>query len=185
MSIPGSAAGTDGVAGTDGLVQVTYRKYDGTLHWNLRMRRLGEDEHGVWLGLPANSVMRKGHNPEVPIPEAHVLLFPTGAWWTATFNAAPRSTEIYCDITTPPRWPTSGEVTMVDLDLDVLRKRGANGPILVDEDEFAEHQMRYGYPADVISAATTAADWLMRAVADGTGPFGGAHQRWMAMVDRP
>lgn len=166
-----------------GHVQVNYRKYDGTLHWNLRMRRLGEDEHGVWLGLPADSVMRKGHNPEVPLPEAHVILFPRAAWWTAVFNAAPRRTEIYCDITTPPQWPSPAEVTMVDLDLDVLRKRGADLPILVDEDEFAEHQVKYGYPAEVIDAAESAAAWLMAAVADGTGPFDGTHRRWLAMVD--
>jgi hypothetical protein len=167
----------------DALVQVNYRKYDGTLHWNLRMRRLGEDEHGVWLGLPANSVMRKGHNPEVPLPEAHVVLFPRATWWTAVFNAAPRKTEIYCDITTPPQWLSSAEVTMVDLDLDVLRKRGTALPLLVDEDEFAEHQVRYGYPDDVIRAAQDAADWLMAAVAAGTGPFGGAHRAWLAMVE--
>ncbi|WP_329180295.1 DUF402 domain-containing protein [Streptomyces sp. NBC_01477] len=177
MSTPDSAP-----AGTQRLVQVNYRKYDGTLHWNLRMHRLGEDEHGIWLGLPANSVMRKGHNPEVPIPEAHVLLFPHEAWWTATFNAAPRSTEVYCDITTPPRWPSPDEVTMIDLDLDVLRKRDAPGPILVDEDEFAEHQVRYGYPADVVAAAQESADWLMDAVASARGPFGGAHGTWLAMV---
>jgi protein associated with RNAse G/E len=167
-----------------GLVQVDYQKYDGTLHWNLRMRRLGEDEHGVWLGLPADSVMRKGDDPEVPLPEAHVILFPRDAWWTAVFNAAPRTTEVYCDITTPPDWPSPGRVTMVDLDLDVLRKRGADIPILVDEDEFAEHQVRYGYPADLIASAQAAADWLMAAVAGRTGPFGGAHERWLAMVEQ-
>ncbi len=167
----------------DGLVQVNYRKYDGSLHWNLRMRRLGEDEHGVWLGLPADSVMRKGHNPEVPIPEAHVILFPRDAWWTAVFNAAPRTTEIYCDITTPPQWPTPAEVTMVDLDLDVLRKRGADHPLLVDEDEFAEHQVRYSYPHEVIRSAQDAAAWLMAAVATGSGPFGGAHRAWLAKVE--
>jgi len=170
-------------AGSDGLVQVDYHKYDGSLHWNLRMRRLGEDEHGVWLGLPANSVMRKGHNPEVPLPEAHVILFPRDAWWTAVFNAAPRSTEIYCDITTPPEWLSRENVSMVDLDLDVLRKRGAAQPLLVDEDEFAEHQVRYGYPPEVVAAAQDSAAWLMAAVAGGTGPFGGAHARWLAMVD--
>ncbi|MFJ2637016.1 DUF402 domain-containing protein [Streptomyces sp. NPDC087422] len=164
-------------------VQVNYRKYDGTLHWNLRMRRLGEDEHGVWLGLPGFGLVRKGHNPHVPIPEAHIILFPRDAWWTATFNAAPRRTEIYCDITTPPRWPSPAEVTMVDLDLDVLLKRGAELPILVDEDEFAEHQVRYGYPADVIGAAESAAAWLMTAVAEGNGPFDGTHRHWLAMVD--
>lgn len=170
-------------SGTDGFIQVNYRKYDGTLHWNLRMRPLGEDEHGVWLGLPADSVMRKGHSPAVPLPEAHIILFPRDAWWTAAFNAAPRSTEIYCDITTPPAWPSPGEVTAVDLDLDVLLKRGAVDPILVDEDEFAEHQKLYGYPDDVIDAARRSANWLLRAIADRTGPFSGAHRPWLAMVD--
>lgn len=163
-------------------VQVDYHKYDGTLHWNLRMQRLGEDEHGVWLGLPADSTMRKGHEPPVPLHEAHVILFPRDGWWTAAFNAAPRSTELYCDITTPPEWPSREAVTMVDLDLDVLRKRGAAGPVLVDEDEFAEHQVRYGYPPEVIESARAAAAWLMDAVGSGAGPFGGAHRPWLAMV---
>lgn len=166
----------------DGLVQVNYRKYDGSLHWNLRMRRLGEDEHGVWLGLPADSLIHKGHDLDMPVAEAHVILFPPGAWWTATFNAPPRRTEIYCDITSPPQWPSPDEVTMVDLDLDVLRKRDTDLTILVDEDEFAEHQVRYGYPTEVIEAAQAAADWLLRAVAARTGPFGGAHEKWLAMV---
>lgn len=179
MSTPDSAAAPS----AHGLVQVNYHKYDGTLHWNLRMHRLGEDEHGVWLGLPPNGVMRKGHDPDVTIAEAHVLLFPRDAWWTAVFNAAPRSTEIYCDITTPPQWPSRDEVTMVDLDLDVLRKRDAAAPILVDEDEFAEHQVRYGYPPDVIASARASAEWLMDAVARCAGPFGGAHEPWLAMVD--
>lgn len=170
-------------SGTDGFVQVNYRKYDGTLHWNLRMRPLGEDEHGVWLGLPADSVMRKGHEREVPLPEAHVILFPRNSWWTASFNANPRRTEIYCDITTPPEWPSRGEVTAIDLDLDVLLRRGAADPILVDEDEFAEHQGLYGYPEAIVTAAQRSADWLMRAIADRTGPFGGAHRHWLAMVD--
>jgi protein associated with RNAse G/E len=177
-------AGGDGrVVPADGLVQVDYEKYDGTLHWNLRMRRLGEDAHGVWLGLPADSEMRKGHSPAVPLTEAHVILFPRDAWWTAAFNAAPRSTEIYCDITTPPRWPTPDRVTMVDLDLDVLRKRDTALTLLVDEDEFAEHQVRYGYPPEVVAAAEESARRLMTAVADGAGPFGGAHERWLAMVE--
>jgi protein associated with RNAse G/E len=177
MSTPQSA-----LPGAQQLVQVNYRKYDGALHWNLRMHRLGEDEHGIWLGLPGGSVTRKGHDREVPIADAHVLLFPRQAWWTATFNGAPRSTEIYCDITTPPQWPSPDEVTMVDLDLDVLLKRSAQGPILVDEDEFAEHQVRYGYPADVVAAAQESAGWLMDAIAKAAGPFGGVHGKWLAMV---
>ncbi|MCM2429297.1 DUF402 domain-containing protein [Streptomyces sp. RKAG337] len=164
-------------------VRVEYRKYDGSLHWNMAVHRLGEDEHGVWLGAPADSVMRKGHGPEVPCPEAQVLLFPRQGWWTAAFNAAPRSTEIYCDITTPPEWRSASLVTMVDLDLDVIRKRGKPTPLLVDEDEFAEHQVRYGYPADVIEQAAAAAQWLMRQVGDGAEPFTTVYRSWLAHVE--
>ncbi|MBL1099763.1 DUF402 domain-containing protein [Streptomyces coffeae] len=165
------------------LVQVNYTKYDGTLHWNLRMRRLGEDEHGVWLGLPGGSVMRKGHGPDVPITCAHVVLFPRGAWWTAAFNAAPRETEVYVDITSPPEWVSPDEVTMVDLDLDVVRKRTDGNTRLVDQDEFAEHQVRFGYPAEVVAEAEAAGQWLLEAVTRGTRPFGAERERWLDMVD--
>ncbi|WP_458085334.1 DUF402 domain-containing protein [Streptomyces malaysiensis] len=165
------------------LVSVNYRKYDGSLHWNLRMRRLGEDGHGVWLGLPAGAVMRKGYGPPVPIECAHVMLFPHEVWWTAVFNAAPRETEVYCDIATPPEWVSDHEVTMVDLDLDVLRKRTDGSTLLVDQDEFAEHQVRYGYPADVIAEAEAAGRWLMDAVDGRAEPFGNAFEPWLGMVD--
>ena len=99
-------------------VRVVYTKYDGSLHWHYTMRYLGEDEHGTWLGAPPGLVARRGHQHQVVIREAHVLLFPRGAreaWWTAIFNAAPARTEIYCDIATPARWPDPGQVTMVDV----------------------------------------------------------------------
>jgi uncharacterized protein len=166
------------------IVRVNYRKFDGSLHWNLTMRRLGEDEHGVWLGLPRGGTCRKGTDgPLIVYSQAHVILFPRDAWWTATFNAEPERAELYCDITTPPRWPTPDEVTMVDLDLDVVRERDRPGPRILDEDEFAEHQVRYGYPADVIDEARRAADWLYRAAADGTEPFAGRYRAWLALVD--
>ncbi|GAA2307390.1 DUF402 domain-containing protein [Streptomyces violaceusniger] len=165
------------------LVSVNYRKYDGTLHWNLRMRRLGEDDHGVWLGLPGGGVMRKGYGPMVSIACAHVVLIPRDAWWTAAFNAPPRETEIYCDIATPAEWRSSHEVSMVDLDLDVLRKRTDGSTLMDDEDEFAEHQVRYGYPADVIAEAEAAGRWLMDAVDGRAEPFGDASRAWLAMVD--
>lgn len=164
------------------LVRVIYRKYDGTLHWNSTMRRLGEDEHGVWLGQPAGGTARKGTGPPVPVECAHVALFPRDAWWTAEFNAPPRRTDLYVDVTTPPRWRSAAEVTMVDLDLDVARRRGEREPRLLDEDEFAEHRVRYGYAAETVARATESAAWLLAAVAEGREPFAGAHREWLARV---
>lgn len=169
-------------------VRVVYRKYDGALHWHQTMRLLGSDGHGVWLGAEPGIRARRGHEPPITIPQAHVMLFPRGVWWTAVFNSrhvgdgvAPQdltTTEVYCDITTPPGWPTTDEVTMLDLDLDVVRRY--DGTVEVhDEDEFAEHRVRYGYPPDVVGNATAAAAWLAAALADRLEPFGTAYHRWL------
>ena len=53
---------------------------------------------------------------------------------------------------------------MVDLDLDVVRHRDSGVAELLDEDEFLEHQRRYGYPDDVIHRGREAADLLLDAV---------------------
>jgi uncharacterized protein len=163
-------------------VRVVYTKYDGSLHWHQTMRLLGVDGHGTWLGAPGGLLARRGYEPPVVIEEPQVMLFPREAWWTASFNAGPAPTEIYCDITTPPQWPHPGEVTMVDLDLDVIRRRADQRVELVDEDEFAEHQVRYGYPAEIIRQAKQAAAWLLDAMAGGGQPFAGDYQHWLGQV---
>ncbi|HLL68159.1 MAG TPA: DUF402 domain-containing protein [Micromonosporaceae bacterium] len=158
-------------------VRVVYRKYDGSLHWNHTGVRLGEDEYGYWVGTARGTLVRRGSEP--PIPAApHVLLFPRDGWWTACFNAAPHRTEIYCDVSTIPRW-ADGEVNMVDLDLDVRRRRTGEVELL-DEEEFAAHQVRFGYPPEVVEGARAAADWLAGAVKQRTEPFGSAYQPWLA-----
>lgn len=126
--------------------------------------------------------MRKGDGPIVVLDYASLMLFPRGAWWT--FNDAPAQTEIYCDVTTPVRWSSASEVTMVDLDLDVLRKR--DGTVLLDdEDEFAEHQVKYGYPPDVVSEAENSAAWLKDALANGREPFTTVYRSYLALLTRP
>ncbi|HET6296324.1 MAG TPA: DUF402 domain-containing protein [Kribbella sp.] len=144
-------------------VRVVYRKYDGKLHWHQWMQYLGEDQYGVWLGALANSVSQRGSEPEVTHASAYVQLFPRDRWFTAIFNDEPRSTEIYCDITTPVEFGEE-EIRMIDLDLDVIKRR--DGTVFVDdEDEFADHQVKYAYPAEVIAAAQASCDWLVPAVA--------------------
>jgi uncharacterized protein len=169
-------------------VRVVYTKYDGSLHWHQTMTRLGEDEHGVWLGARRGIVAQRGHEPPVVVKQAHVMLFRPDVWWTAVFNARPQRVEIYCDITTPISWPDPRQVTMVDLDLDVVRaRRGVVPPrkgavSVLDEDEFAEHRVRYAYPEDVIDQARAATTWLSGALGDGTEPFATGYRSWLAQV---
>jgi uncharacterized protein len=162
-------------------VLIVYRKYDGSLHWHMTMKWLGADEHGVWTGATANNTWRKGDGPLVTIEHPQVMLFPRDSWWTASFNANPTRTEIYCDVTTPVSWPTPHEVTMVDLDLDVCRR--LDGEVVVlDEDEFADHQVRYGYPPEVIAESHRAAAWLRVALADGTEPFATVYRSYLTLL---
>ncbi|MFF0228291.1 DUF402 domain-containing protein [Streptomyces sp. NPDC004629] len=160
-------------------VLVDVRKYDGTLSAQWTAARLDEDEHGVWLGT-AQGVHVSSATGGWTNRFDHVMLIPRDQWWTATFCALP-GPEVYCDVCTVPQWNTdTGRTTlhMVDLDLDVVRPRNGEAYIK-DEDEFAEHQVSYGYPDSVSGKALQTSAWLMEALrrdAEGIEPFASVYR---------
>jgi len=162
-------------------VRIVYRKYDGSLHWHMTMKWLGEDDYGIWTGVGPNNTARRGDGPLQTFEHPVVTLFPRNTWWTANFYGDHARTEIYCDIATPATWPSPDVVTMVDLDLDVCRRRDG-AIVLLDEDEFAEHQLKYDYPADVIASSRSAATWLQTALGDGSEPFATVYRSYLAQV---
>lgn len=163
-------------------VRVVYRKFDGSLHWHMDLAWLGEDEHGTWLGTLGPSAAQRGDEPPVTFEQSYVLLIPAGDhWWSMNCNAAPCWTEIYVDITTGSRWLAPDLVEMVDLDLDVIRKFDGSAELL-DADEFAVHQVRYGYPPEVIAKASRVAGYLLDAVVLPLEPFGETCRRWLARL---
>ncbi len=170
------------MATVDGdMVEVRFVKYDGRAHRSYPARRLGADDLGVWLGVSTGTPARvDGDNPTIR-NEPYVLLVPHNGWWTAMFNAAPRPTEVYCDITAPATWTGSERVRIVDLDLDVRRRRWGDIEQL-DQDEFEQNQVAYGYSAEVIAEAQAASGWLAVALGDGTEPFASAFRPWLAQV---
>lgn len=163
------------------LVRVEYSKYDGRPHRGYPALRLGEDEHGVWLGVPGGEFIEAALPSEFKYQDPYVLLVPRDSWWTAMFNAAPRRTEIYCDITTPATW-ASDHLQLVDLDLDVRRLRNDGVVELLDEDEFELHSALFAYPDEVVTKAWSAARFLERALSDGTEPFASGYHRWLNKV---
>lgn len=163
------------------VVQVVFLKYDGRPHRSYPSRYLGRDERGTWLGVVAGTPARVDGDRQTLREEPYVLLVPENAWWTAMFNAPPRRTEIYCDVTTPATWSGTHEVTVVDLDLDVRRRRWGEIERL-DLEEFAEHSVAFGYPEEVVSAATAASLWLATALGDGSEPFASEFRGWLAQV---
>ena len=158
-------------------VEMRFTKWGGKLHWHYPVVPLGTDRHGWWLGGPEGTFFQRGD--EEPILRLHdyVMLVPDEGDWIATWNAS-IDTEIYVDVATRPV-RNGGIIEAVDLDLDVIRKR--NGRVmLVDEDEFAEHQVLLGYPAEVIARARTTAEDLVARVTAATEPFDDAGRDWLA-----
>ena len=95
------------------MVRVVYTKYDGSAHRDYPARRFDEDDLGVWVGVTRGTASVYHGRPSVEqIP--FVLLIPHSAWWTGMFNPPPRTSEVYCDITTPARWivPVSRSVVL-------------------------------------------------------------------------
>jgi uncharacterized protein len=159
-------------------VRMRFRKWGDHPHWEYDGRLVGEDEHGRWVGAAAGThVSRPG--AAFDAPAGFVSVIPHDDAYVATFYAPHRGSpgdpvELYVDITTVPAWsldvPMATTVTMVDLDLDVVR--GRSGRVWVDdEDEFAEHRVRLGYPDDVVRLATSSCDRVRREVAADRGPF--------------
>lgn len=162
-------------------VDVVFLKYDGRPHRSYPARYLGVDAYGTWLGVESGTPAVVDGGQSATRHEPYVLLVPADAWWTAMFNAPPRRTQVYCDVTTPATWAGLTEVTVIDLDLDVRRRRWGDIERL-DEEEFTAHRTLFGYPEEVVTQAVAASYWLAGALGDGTEPFASAFEPWLAQV---
>jgi hypothetical protein len=160
-------------------IHVDFRKWPDTRHWQFTMRHLGEDEHGTWLWAPEGTRAQRGHDAPIKFETPSAKLI-TEDWWTAIWSPATDGSDawrVYVDIIRPATWHDS-TVTMIDLDLDVYRK--LDGVVrLLDEDEFAEHQVSLHYPPELIDGAREAADRILVSVERGDEPFGEVGRAWL------
>ena len=167
-------------------------------HWGFDAIYLGADEHGEWIGTPRGTHhTRPGHEFHSDVDA--VTLVPPDGWYAATFYAPGIWCEVYVDLTTPGEW-NGTHLHSVDLDLDVIRladplPEGAHesavdagrvaGEVFVDdEDEFAEHQVAFGYPSEVVAAARETCDELVGAVRASLPPYDGTHRLWLTRLGR-
>jgi uncharacterized protein len=160
-------------------------------HWSFGGTYLGSDEHGDWIGYAAGTVFtRPGQqftapNDQVGLVPAEVdgvrpgclptFHAPGGTVWSSLGGDA---VAVYVDMTTPPVWE-GATLRAVDLDLDVVRGQG--GQVIVDdEDEFAEHQVSFGYPDEVVRLAEGSCRRVRAAMLAGEAPYDGAsHLPWL------
>lgn len=166
-------------------VRMVFRKWGDRPHWEYDAREVGSDEHGDWFGALAGTELARPGASFVA-SSAFVSLVPRDAAFVATYYAPHAGgpgdpVELYVDITTVPT-RADGTVTAVDLDLDVVR--GRSGRVWVDdEDEFADHRVRFDYPADVVALATASCDRVRAAVSAADGAFDPALGRaWLSRL---
>ena len=74
-----------------------------------------------------------------------------------------------------------GRVDAVDLDLDVATTWDGRTEVL-DEDEFALHSTRFGYPAEVVTRAREEVAAVVSAIEQPAEPFATVAEHWLARV---
>lgn len=165
-------------------VRVVMTKWGDRPHWEFDCRFLGSDEHGDWLGIAAGTRMSRpgasyvAETHQVGLVPADGPDNPRG--WLATFHDTGGPLRVYVDITTPPVWD-GAVVRAVDLDLDVVC--GPTGRVWIDdEDEFADHRVRFEYPDPVTRGAMASCDHVHAAVVDGAAPYDGTAATWLARL---
>ena len=162
---------------------MVFSKWGGRPHWESDCIRLGDDGAGTWLGMPPGTIMTRP-GASFTSNRMQVILVPSERPFVATFHQ-PGGTapcQVYVDITTPAVWD-GDTVRAVDLDLDVIK--GWTGRVWVDdEDEFADHRVRFGYPEDIVRLAVSSCEQVHAAVVAGLAPYDGrAAATWLAKLD--
>ena len=160
-------------------MELASEKWGGHPHYRGHNVHLGDDEHGTWLWGVTGRTIYRGDEPLWATQHAALTLVSPGRWWAPSWWVGHPDLEVYVNINTPAEWH-GDRIVSVDLDLDVVRFLDGRVEI-VDRDEFEEHQVRYGYPDDLIAQAEAATaeayDLLTRNVA----PFDGvAAAGWIA-----
>lgn len=158
-------------------VDISYTKWPDHPHYAYRMRVLGEDNHGVWGACEAGeSVYKSGELAFIRESTLLSLVPRDGCWSALWYPPSEPVLEVYVDINSCPEW-TVGAVEMIDLDFDVIRRR--DGTVqLVDEDEFEEHRLTFGYPNDLVALARSAAKEVTERASHPTEPFASSWRTW-------
>lgn len=151
-----------------------WRKWDGSPHWRHECVYLGADEWGDWIGQPMGWRSRRPGAQFYASTPGNVTLIPAAGDYTLRVNRDhPNKMRIYIDLGWDIRWSEDDPllVTGIDMDLDVVRIESERGTWVDDRDEWAEHSIQYGYPADVMTHLEALALDLEDRVRSRVAPF--------------
>ncbi len=173
MSLPIQLAGHD----TRG-AHLRSVKYDGSLNYQWSAQVLWEDAGGFVWHTPIGAPFTRPTGVS-PTPYDWVGRVWYDRWYMVDASLLPLNVagaagvldHYYCNLGMPGEWRGT-TYHFVDLDLDILIYPDGRH-LLLDEDEFAAHTTRFGYPADVVAATRQAAQDVLALARSGAAPFDG------------
>lgn len=161
------------------------RKWPDAPHYGVIGTVLGEDVHGVWVGARPGSLIVDPDGTRHRGPHAAVWCVPRDDWFMVHVLRGHPDVAVYVDVCTPPFWSKRG-ARMIDLDFDIVvwsDQRGGQVE-LVDEDEFEEHCVTLGYPAELVMRTRRAAEDILARTEAGEAPFTvSAATPWLRLID--
>jgi hypothetical protein len=161
-------------------VTIERHKWPDVPHYEYDAVHLGDDEHGSWFAAPVGNDVRRAGAVLFATRQPSLYLLPAGGkpWmaWFGEVAAGAFDFDVYVDVgTVPVRTP--GRITMVDLDLDVVR-RGSGSIDVLDEDELVLHATAYGYPPELVDHARAVAAEVVALLEMGDEPFAAVAESW-------
>jgi len=158
-------------------VPLASTKYDGSMHYRYDCTVVVDEGDRLLAFAPAGTPMhsyRGRHSTGRHFLRVH----DTEHYWNLEVMWEPdwRPSKHYVNIAMPSTWD-DGTLRFVDLDLDI--SWWSDGRVLLlDEDEFAEHRVRFGYPPWVVRRAWEAVDEVRSMISTRMPPFDGALYAW-------
>ena len=153
-------------------------KYDGSLHYRYSMQLVRQEPNLLTLYCPPETPL-ESYRGQFTTQFHSLELYWSDRYYNVVLLWYPdwRPRMHYVNVATPATW-SDGTLRFVDLDLDVIWRAETNEVILDDEDEFALHQVRFGYPSDLIALAQRSGEEVRAMIARRAYPFDGSLLSW-------
>lgn len=153
-------------------------KYDGSLHYRYPTV-LVQEAPGLLMLYGALGTPLESYRGDQVAPWHSLELYWSDRFYnlSVTWRAHWQPHSHYINIATPATWH-DGTLRYVDIDLDVIWRASTSEVVLDDQDEFAQHQLRFGYPSDLIDQAWRSSEEVRAMIAQRIYPFDGSLHSW-------